>query len=52
MSPDEVATIMAQLGGLSVLWAIKRLLPGAEVVDLRRTKAREEAESGTALPPG
>jgi len=35
ISPDEVATLLAQLEGGKALCTIKRMFPGAEVLDIR-----------------
>src|SRR3954454_4050197 len=35
ISPDEVAAVLAQLEGLKALSTIKRMFPGAEIIDIR-----------------
>ena len=45
ISPDEVAAVLAQLEGLKALSTIKRMWPGAEIVDIR-TGDPAESDSG------
>jgi hypothetical protein len=35
ITPDEVAAVLAQLEGLKALSTIKRMFPGAEIIDIR-----------------
>jgi hypothetical protein len=53
ISPDEVAAVLAQLDGLKALCTIKRMFPGAEVIDIRPQEPGK-SDSGikmTVCPP-
>jgi hypothetical protein len=45
ISPDEVAAILSGLGAFKTLTTIKRMFPGAEVIDIR-PREPAKAESG------
>lgn len=47
ITPDEVAAVLAGLEGFKALASIKRMFPGAEVVDIR-PREPAKADSGVA----